>query len=89
MSTRTTHRNFQFQSAFRLPGLARDNPPGVYHVTVEEEEMHGLSFVAYRTVLAHLQIPALGTTAGSIEHVPICMDDLEDCVLDDRLKVSA
>ena len=85
MTTRTTQSNVQFLSAFRLPGFAQAQPPGTYRVTTDEEELHGLSFVTYRTTLASLQVPALGIVSNCISHVPISLDDLEACVRDDRL----
>ena len=85
MTTRTTEKTIQFQCAFRLPGLDQPQPPGTYRVITDEEELHGLSFVVYRTVFASLQLPALGTPSACIQHVPISLDDLDACVRDDRL----
>lgn len=86
---RTRSSTVQFQSAFRLPGSARPHPPGTYRVITGEEEVRGLSFVAWRTVFAQLQLPALGTPASSCDHVPVSIDDLEACVCHDRLMADA
>ncbi len=86
---RTRSSTVQFQSAFRLPGSPQAHPPGLYRVITGEEEVRGLSFVAWRTVFARLQVPALGTPASSVDHVPVCIDELEACVCHDRLMADA
>lgn len=86
---RTRSSTVQFQSAFRLPGSPRPHPPGTYRVITGEEEVRGLSFVAWRTVFAQLQVPAIDTPAASIDHVPVSIEDLEACVCHDRLYADA
>lgn len=87
MRTRTS--TIQFKSPFHLPGSPRPHPPGVYRVITADEEVRGLSFVAWRTVKAHLQVPALGSPAQHFDHVPVTIEDLEACVCHDRIMADA
>lgn len=47
MSTRTQHSSVVFRRAFRLKGIAGEQPAGTYTLETEEELLEGLSFEAY------------------------------------------
>ncbi|MCM0033299.1 hypothetical protein [Sandarakinorhabdus limnophila] len=84
MMTRTCQAKVQFLHPFRLPGLDGPQPAGTYRLITDEEELCGLSFTTYRTVLAQLQVPALGRPALSTRMVPIDLDELDACICADR-----
>lgn len=48
MTTRTTRSPMMFRRPFHLPGVNHAMPSGSYEVVTEEEQLHGISFLAYR-----------------------------------------
>jgi hypothetical protein len=88
MMTRTCQAKVQFLHPFRLPGLDGPQPAGTYRLITDEEELSGLSFITYRTVLAMLQLPALGRATLSTRTVPIDLDELDACICADRQAVA-
>lgn len=88
MVTRTCQAKVQFMNPFRLPGMKGPQPPGTYRLITDEEELMGLSFIAYRTVQAMLQFPAIGRDARASRMVPVSLDDLDACICADRQAVA-
>lgn len=88
MMTRSRQARIQFQYPFRLSALDGLQPAGTYRLITDEEELSGLSFSAYRTVLALLQLPALGRLTPISRMVPISLDELEACICADRQAVA-
>ncbi len=84
MMTRMCQAKVQFRHPFRLSGLDGQQPAGTYRLITDEEELSGLSFTTYRTVLAMLQVPALGRPTLTSRMVPISLDDLDACICADR-----
>jgi hypothetical protein len=84
MKTRTSQAKVQFLHPFLLSGLDGPQPAGTYRLITDEEELSGLSFITYRTVLAMLQLPALGLPTLSCRMVQISLDDLDACICADR-----
>ena len=58
MSTRTTETLVTFSHPFALSGINGVQLPGTYRVVTEEEQIPGLSFVAYRRHSTTLYLPA-------------------------------
>ncbi len=58
MSTRTTETMVTFTRPFSLTGIDAVQPPGTYEVVTEEEQIPGLSFVAFRRLATILHLPA-------------------------------
>ncbi len=73
-----------FRHPFQLPGMTEPQPAGTYSITTDQEELRGKSFTALRTIGAFLEVPALGRRAIETRQVPICLDDLDACVIADR-----
>lgn len=61
---RTTMTNVTFTRPFFLLEFERPQPPGTYRVVTDEEEISGLSFLAFRRVATTLRLPSLATTGG-------------------------
>ena len=89
MMTRTSQANVQFLHPFLLSGLEGPQPAGTYRLITDEEELSGLSFTTYRTVLAMLQLPALGRPTPNSRKMPINLDDLDACICADRQAVAS
>jgi hypothetical protein len=82
---RSTTLEVTFQHPFALKGLERAVPPGTYRVNIEEEQIDGLSFLAYRRLATFIQIPVAGRGPGSTESLPIDPKDLEQALTRDAL----
>jgi hypothetical protein len=75
MSDRSTETTVTFRHPFRLAALDGAQPAGTYTVVTDEEEILGLSYVAFRRTATMLHIPALGAPRTRTEVV--CIDPLE------------
>ncbi|WP_429931953.1 hypothetical protein [Agrobacterium vitis] len=63
MFTRTTSRIVHFECPFTLPGLEGTQPAGDYQVKDDEEQITGISWLAYRRVATLIEIARGSTTS--------------------------
>lgn len=56
--TRTNESLVTFGSSFSLSSIDGPQPPGAYQLVVDEEEVPGLPFLAYRRTTTRLHLPA-------------------------------
>jgi hypothetical protein len=70
-SVRTTETTITFRRPFTLSALDKAQPAGTYRVVTEEEEIDGLSFVAYRRTATLLHLPALATASATQQVVTV------------------
>ena len=78
MMERTTTRTVSFQRPFKLAAVDGPMPAGAYTIETEEEQIAGLSFVAYRRVRTSIILPAGGFgSAMARQVVTIEPEDLE------------
>ncbi len=77
MTSRTTQTTVRFCSSFELPGFNGIQPAGAYRVDRKEEQIEGISFLAWcnNGVLFHL--PAINTHGTKRHVVPISSDELD------------
>ena len=59
MATRSEEMTLTFSKAFTLSEVDRPLPAGTYRVVVVEEDIAGLSFLAFRRIATMLHLPAL------------------------------
>ncbi|MBP1844602.1 hypothetical protein J2046_002861 [Rhizobium petrolearium] len=71
MTTRTSVEAVIFHNSFRLPGMDRDHPPGVFEVQITEEPLN-LTWEAY-----HRTMTLMLTSGGIIEAIDVTAEDLE------------
>lgn len=64
MADRVTETTVTFTRPFTLSSLDSVQPPGVYRVVIDEEEVLGLSFLAYHRRATSLHIPAISAAGG-------------------------
>ncbi len=76
MTTRSTETTLTFSKAFALPEVGRPLPAGTYRVVVDEEDIPGLSFVAFRRTATMLHVPALSAPGGLQEMFLVNPDGL-------------
>ena len=72
---RTIETMVTFRHPFVLAALEATQPAGTYRVVTEEEEIDGLSFVAFRRTATLLHLPALSTASATQQVVNV--DPLE------------
>jgi hypothetical protein len=63
-----------FTHPFALKGVEGTVPAGTYHIEIEEEQIDGLSFLAYRRLATFISIPM--SSAGSVQDFLIDPKDL-------------
>ncbi|MCG5236349.1 hypothetical protein [Xanthobacter oligotrophicus] len=84
MNVRTHETMVTFEHPFRISGTEGVLPPGTYRVVIDEEQILGLSFIAYRRVATLLHTPAVAAPQGRSESLAIDAADLEAALLKDR-----
>ncbi|SRR6266550_428230 len=67
---RTTETMVTFRHPFAL-AVAATQPAGTYRLVTEEEEIPGLSFVAFRRTAMMLHLPALSSASATHQVVPV------------------
>ena len=83
MSIRTTETTVTFRRPFTLAALDGLQPAGTYRVVVEEEQIPGLSFAAFRRVATLLHMPADPLPGGTRQVVSVLPDELAEAVAAD------
>jgi hypothetical protein len=72
---RTIETMVTFRHPFVLADLEAPQPAGTYRLVTEEEEIPGLSFVAFRRTAMLLHLPALPATGAA--HQVVNIDPVE------------
>jgi hypothetical protein len=80
MPVRTTETTVTFRRPFTLPELERPQPAGTYRLVTDEEEISGLSFLAFRRIATMLRLPSLAAPGGLEQMISIDADDLADAL---------
>lgn len=76
MTTRTTQTIVVFKSAFSINGVDGELPAGSYFIETEEEQISGLSFLAYRKIATTIALPMIGAESRKHQVVTIDPEDL-------------
>ena len=58
MTVRTTTKNVTFRHPFSIRGVDDVQPPGTYAIETAEEQLPGLSFLAYRRLSTTIVLSA-------------------------------
>lgn len=74
MFTRTKTRTVHFDGPFTLTGLEGPYPAGDYEVKDDEEQITGISWLAYRRVATMIEV-AIGKTKSLIDIDPSELDE--------------
>jgi hypothetical protein len=87
MTSHTNESTVTFKQQFNLSSLDGPQPAGTYRLVVENEEIPGMSFIAYRRTSTMLHLPALTASAGKIQVFSVDRDELEAVLkMDQRLQ---
>ena len=84
MCTRSTDAAVVFRHPFMLTAFDKPQPAGTYRLVTDEEEILGLSFLAYRRVATMLHLPAVGISSGRHQVVPVDPEELAAALEADR-----
>lgn len=76
MNERVRNESVTFAHPFSLGSVDGTFPPGTYAVEVTEEQLAGLSFVAYRMVSTTIMLPGPTAAYTSWQRVDIEPSDL-------------
>ncbi|GLS29374.1 hypothetical protein SAMN04488498_13831 [Mesorhizobium albiziae] len=77
MSTRTTHSVVHFSAPFSLTGVDDIQPPGDYAIEEDEEQIDGISWLAYRRVAMFIHLPSVASNSRTTQLIAIDYADLE------------
>lgn len=86
MSARTTCTMVTFNHQFVLSALEEALPPGTYWLTTNEEQIVGLSFLAYCRAATSLHVPEVGSSVGVRRQILVDPVELAAALDADRLK---
>ena len=67
MAVRSKETTLTFSKAFALSDVDRPLPAGTYRVVIDDEDISGLSFLAFRRIATMLHVPAISTPGGPAE----------------------
>lgn len=84
MSIRTSETTVTFRREFTLGSLDHSQPAGTYRIVMADEELPGVSFLAYRRVATYLHTPALSVSGPKAEVFAIAMNELTAALDDDK-----
>ncbi|WP_159588211.1 hypothetical protein [Chelativorans xinjiangense] len=76
MTVRTTDTEVTFRQPFRLSAFDARQAAGTYRLVIEEEEILGLSFLAYRRTATMLHTPAISVQSGRHQVVEVDPEEL-------------
>jgi hypothetical protein len=85
MTTRSKETTLTFSKAFFLSEVDGPLQAGTYRVVVDEEDIPGLSFLAFRRTATVLHIPALSAPGGPNEMLLVNPDELAAALEADHL----
>ena len=83
MSTRTTETTVTFRRPFTLSTIEGAQPAGTYKLVTEEEQIPGLSFMAFRRTETLLYLPADPVPGGMRQAVNVSPDELAEALAAD------
>lgn len=84
MNIRTIQTMITFDHPFRMSGAEGVLPAGTYRVVTDEEQVPGLSFIAYRRMATMLHTPAISAPQGRSASLAIDPVELDAAQMKDR-----
>jgi hypothetical protein len=83
MTDRTRETEITFVHPFELSSLMVPLEAGTYRLIVDEEEIEGLSFSAFRRTSMHIEIPAIAASIGTRQRLRVSSEEIEAALAKD------
>lgn len=80
MADRVTETTITFKHPFALASVGSPQPAGTYRLVTDEEEVLGLSFLAFRRIATMLHVPAISISNGISQVFRIDPDELANAL---------
>ncbi|MGB3446658.1 MAG: hypothetical protein WBA48_08185 [Xanthobacteraceae bacterium] len=80
MTIRSRRDSVVFKHDFHIEGIDRALPPGAYDVVTDEEEIEGLSFLAFRRIATSFRVTDPARARVKTESFSIDPDDLTEAL---------
>lgn len=80
MTVRTTETQVTFQRSFILRTFKTRQPAGTYRVVTDDEEIFGISFLAYRRMATMLHTPAISVKSSRHQAVEVDPEELAEAL---------
>ena len=80
---RTTETEITFTHPFVLSSLIVPLEAGTYRLIVDEEEIEGLSFSAFRRTSTQLEIPSITIAIGTRQRLRVTSQEIETALAKD------
>ena len=80
---RTIETEITFAHPFVLSSLVAPLEAGTYRLIVDEEEVEGISFSAFRRTCTQLEIPAIATAIGTRQRLRVSSQEIETALAKD------
>ncbi len=87
MMTRTTRTSVTFRRPFTLSPLDGLQPAGTYQLEIDDEQIEGLSFRAYRRTAMMLHLPADPAPGATRQVVKVDSEELALALLADDIEL--
>lgn len=84
MNVRTREATVTFDHAFHLGAADGDLPAGTYRLVIDEEQLLGVSSLAYRRIATMLHTPALAAPPGRSQCLSVNAAELDAALLKDQ-----
>jgi hypothetical protein len=84
MIERVTVKSIEFANPFKLVGVEKSQPAGIYAVETVEEQLEGVSFVAYRRLSTTISLHGNTTATASRQVTDVDPIDLAAALDRDR-----
>ena len=84
MTTRSSRRTITFERPFNLLSFDKEMPAGNYEVETDEELLEGVSFPAYRRILAVLHLHPTHCRPGETQALTVDPNELDAALERDR-----